>query len=97
LAFAHNKEGTRGASTKGSGEYVHAEKNLLLSIKGNYSLLRDASIYVARISPIPNTREKEFTYSQPCPECTVLLTKCMKTYGLKKVFFTTKDGHSAQN
>ena len=30
----------------------------------------------------------QFKYSQPCPECTVLLEKCMKEYGLKNVYFT---------
>jgi len=88
LASATNKIASRsnGASSRGCRNFIHAEKNLLRSV-GDYSKLRGADIYVMRIGG-----SMEFMYSQPCNECTVLLTKCMREYGLRNVYFT-RAGH----
>jgi hypothetical protein len=84
LAFATNQTASRssGASSRGSQTHIHAEKNLLSRIP--HYLLRGSSIYVMRIKE----NIAEFRYSQPCPECTVLLNKCMRSYGLRNVYFT---------
>ena len=84
LASATNKIASRsnGASSRGCGNFIHAEKNLLRLV-GDYSKLRGADIYVMRIHD-----NMEFMYSQPCNECTVLLKKCMREYGLRNVYFT---------
>jgi len=88
LAEATNKLASRsnGAATRGSQNFIHAERNLLRTI-GDYSKLRGADIYVMRIAPTKDGTI-EFRYSQPCPECTVLLEKCMREYGLRHVYFT---------
>ena len=89
LASATNKEASRtnGAATRGSQNFIHAERNLLRTI-GDYGKLRGSDVYVMRIRLTGKDDEVEFKYSQPCPECTVLLTKCMREYGLKNVYFT---------
>jgi hypothetical protein len=89
LAEATNKIASRsnGAATRGSQNFIHAERNLLRTI-GDISKLRGADIYVMRITTSPTTGEVEFRYSQPCPECTVLMEKCMREYGLRHVYFT---------
>jgi len=86
LATATNKVASRtnGAASRGSQNFIHAEKNLLRSV--DTTKLRGADIYVMRIRM--SGGEAEFCYSQPCPECTVLLNKCIREYGLKNVYFT---------
>jgi hypothetical protein len=86
LASATNKIASRsnGAASRGSQNFIHAEKNLLRSL--DTSKLRGADIYVMRIHT--SDAGLQFKYSQPCPECTVLLTKCIREYGLKNVYFT---------
>ena len=76
---------SNGASTRGAQSYIHAEKNVLRNISRKD--LRDSSMYVMRIKHLSNG-ETNYQYSQPCPECEVLLKKCMQKYGLKQVFFT---------
>lgn len=84
LAAATNKISSRsaGASSRGSQTYIHAEKNAVRSL-GDMSRMRGADMYVMRIGKC------SFMYSQPCPECTTLLLKCMKKYGLRNVYFTS--------
>jgi hypothetical protein len=86
LATATNKTASRsnGASSRGSQNFIHAEKNLLRSV--DLSKMRGADIYVMRVRMVGD--EPVFGYSQPCPECTVLLNKCIREYGLKNVYFT---------
>ena len=88
IAEATNKVASRsnGAATRGSQNFIHAERNLMRVI-GDYNKLRGADIYVMRIG-FKQSSEVEFRYSQPCPECTVLLQKCMREYGVKNVYFT---------
>ena len=90
LAEATNKVASRtnGAASRGSQNYIHAERNVLRTI-GDISKLRGADMYVMRIGKVCKDGEEiEFKYSQPCPECTVMLQKCMREYGLKNVYFT---------
>ena len=87
IAQAYNKLASRsnGASSRGSQCFIHAEKNLIRGLVCT-KLLRGSVIYVLRIS---TTNGGEFAYSQPCPECTVLLKKCIQKYGLRYVYFST--------
>jgi len=89
LAEATNKVASRsnGASSRGSQTYIHAERNVLRAL-GDNSKLRGADMYVMRLAGGCNDTDVEFKYSQPCPECTVLLNKCMREYGLRNVYFT---------
>jgi tRNA(Arg) A34 adenosine deaminase TadA len=86
LAEASNKIASRsnGAATRGSQNYIHAERNVLRAL-GDINKLRGADMYIMRLSKCTGGG---FMYSQPCPECTVLLEKCMREYGLKNVYFT---------
>lgn len=90
ISVVSNKLGSRskGASTSGSQNFIHAEKNLVLSLGKNYSLLKGADIYVMRFG-FDESKCFEFKYSQPCRECTLLLQKCLKRYKLNKVYFTS--------
>ena len=89
LAEATNKVASRsnGASSRGSQSYIHAERNVLRTL-GDLSKLRGADMYVMRLAGGCNDTDVKFKYSQPCPECTVLLNKCMREYGLRNVYFT---------
>lgn len=89
LAEATNKLASRsnGAATRGSQNFIHAERNLIRTI-GDTDKLKGADIYVMRIATSVKTGEIEFRYSQPCPECTVLMEKCLREYGLRHVYFT---------
>jgi len=88
LATATNKVASRsnGAASRGSQNFIHAERNVLRQF--DYSKLRGADMYVMRIGFVCKDGDIEFRYSQPCPECTVLLQKCMREYGLRNVYFT---------
>jgi len=89
LAEATNKLASRsnGAASRGSQNYIHAERNVLRAL-GDTRKLRGADMYVMRLGNVARDAEVEFKYSQPCPECTVLLQKCMREYGLRNVYFT---------
>jgi hypothetical protein len=90
LAEATNKVASRsnGAASRGSQNYIHAERNVLRTL-GDNNKLRGADMYVMRIGKVGRDADDiEFKYSQPCPECTVFLQKCMRQYGLKNVYFT---------
>jgi len=90
LAEATNKVASRsnGAAARGSKNYIHAERNVLRTL-GDTNKLRGADMYVMRIGKVYKQADVQFMYSQPCPECTVLLQKCMREYGLKNVYFTS--------
>ena len=87
IGSAFNKQASQTSGASAKGHTIHAEKNLLISLGGNYKLLQNSDIYVARIT---KTEEEgiHFMYSKPCPECTVLLKKCIDKYKLNKVYFT---------
>ena len=89
LAEATNKLASRsnGAASRGSQNYIHAERNVLRAL-GDTQKLRGADMYVMRLGHVKRDGEVEFKYSQPCPECTVMLEKCMREYGLRNVYFT---------
>lgn len=93
LALALNKiaSRSRGASSRGSKMLIHAERNLVSQTP--HKMLRGADMYVLRLVQRKQRNSsgllpKEFAYSQPCEECTVMLHKCMRDYGLKNVFFS---------
>jgi deoxycytidylate deaminase len=87
LSYATNQLASRssGASSRGSQTYIHAEKNVLRNISKKD--LRGSSMYVMRLKQLPDGTS-QYQYSQPCPECEVLLKKCINKYGLTSVYFT---------
>jgi hypothetical protein len=91
IAEARNEIASRsnGAASRGSMNYIHAEKNVVRQL-GDISKLKGSVMYVMRIGKkFKDSKDYAFKYSQPCPQCTVLLTKCIKSYGLQKVYFTS--------
>jgi hypothetical protein len=89
LAAATNKAGSRSKGSGYSDFSIHAEKNVIKEL-GDITKLRGADMYVMRIS---SDKDKEglekFMCSKPCSECTLFLEKCMREYGLKKVYYTS--------
>ena len=66
--------------------YTHAEISCLDKLKhGDYSL---AKIYVYR-----ETKSGELALARPCEICTMAL----KHYGIKSVFYTTKEGYAEES
>ena len=65
----------------------HAEKNVIKQL-GNIHDLRGADMYVVRISRDPRLEGlDQFVKSNPCPQCTSFLEKCIKEYGLKNIYY----------
>ena len=89
LAAATNKSGTRSKGSGYSDFSIHAEKSVIKEL-GDITKLRGADMYVMRVSP--DTKKEgldKFMCSKPCPECTIFLEKCMREYGLKRVYYTS--------
>ena len=86
LAQASNRIGSRQKGIGYSDKTIHAERNCIRQL-GDLTQLRGADLYVMRISKSPE--KPEFLSSKPCHECEVFLTKCMREYGLKNVYFTS--------
>ena len=82
LAYAANQVGSRSRGSGYSDHSIHAERNVVKEL-GDISQLRGADMYVMRVS-----RKNEFAASKPCAECQVFLEKCMREYGLRKVYYT---------
>lgn len=89
IASASNKIGSRSSGCGYSAYTIHAERNVV-KILGDISQLRGADMYIMRISKdSKKTGFDRFQNSAPCPSCQVFLTKCIREYGLKNVFFTS--------
>lgn len=88
LAKASNRIGTRSRGSGYSNQTIHAERNVIKDI-GDISLIRGADMYIMRLS---KDKKKEgfdrFLGSAPCDSCHLFLSKCMREYGLKNVFYT---------
>jgi hypothetical protein len=65
---------------------IHAERNVL-KVLGDYNKLRDADIYVMRCGKGVNAFN--FINSKPCSECECFLNKCIRKYGLNKIYYTS--------
>jgi len=82
LAVGKNKLGTRSRGSGWNTMSIHAEIDAIKNL-GDTAALRGASIIVVRI----NTAD-EFVNSEPCKNCKCVLEKCMKSYGLEKVYYS---------
>ena len=89
LAYAMNKNGTRSSGSGYSNYSIHAEKNVVKEL-GDISKLRGADMYVMRLSKDKAlTGFDRFIFSKPCCDCEKFLMKCMREYGLKRVYYTS--------
>jgi hypothetical protein len=81
LAQSHNRIGTRSRGVGFSHQTIHAERAVVKEL-GDLSKLRGASLCVWRISAM------NILPSKPCDECQKFLEKCMREYGLLKVYYS---------
>jgi hypothetical protein len=93
IAVATNKIGFKARAFRTGPRYankahgpctIHAEIAVLRSL-GDLSKLRGADMYVWRLSPSIGKPSN----SRPCSECTCVLEKCMREYGLNRVYYST--------
>ena len=87
IAQATNGFGSRSRGSGYSDSSIHAEKNVIKQL-GNIHELRGADMYIVRISRDPRLEGlDQFVKSNPCPQCTSFLEKCIKEYGLKNIYY----------
>lgn len=84
LGIATNSLGSRSKGCGYSERTIHAERAVLKKV-GNVSLLKGATLSVIRIK-----EDGTIANSEPCHSCSVHLKKCMKEYGLRRVYYSTK-------
>lgn len=91
IASATNKIGSRTSGSGYSNYTIHAEKNVVKEL-GDLEHLRGATMYVIRISR-SRTQEgmERVQNSEPCHDCHLFLEKCVKQYGLRRVFYSTTE------
>jgi hypothetical protein len=82
LGMAMNKVGSRSRGAGFSDCTIHAERAVLKQV-GDISKLRGATLVVIRVSVTGELRN-----SKPCAECTCHLNKCIKEYGLSRVYYS---------
>lgn len=82
LAMAMNRAGTRKSGAGFSDCMIHAERAALKRV-GDISKLRGATMVVIRVSVTGELRN-----SKPCAECTCHLNKCIREYGLRRVYYS---------
>lgn len=80
IAKSHNNIGTRCRGSGFSDRTIHAEKAVVKEL-GDISKLRGATLCVWRVSAV------SILPSTPCDDCKLFLTKCMKEYGLRAVYY----------
>jgi hypothetical protein len=86
IAQAHNKIGSRSRGCGYSDNSIHAEKNVVKEV-GDNNKLKGANMYVFRFGR--GTNSDVIMNSKPCYGCTLFLQKCMKKYGLNKVYYSS--------
>jgi deoxycytidylate deaminase len=86
IAEATNRLGSRSRGCGYSNYTIHAERNVV-KVLGDHTKLRDADMYVMRCGRGVNS--EKFINSRPCSDCEYFLTKCMRKYGLKNVYYTS--------
>jgi hypothetical protein len=85
IATARNTIGTRDRGCGWSDYSLHAER-AVVKLLGDLSQLHGCTLEVVRVN-----RQGEYRNSKPCADCEKFLTKCMKTWGLLKVVYSTEE------
>lgn len=67
---------------------IHAEENVV-RVLGDYSKLRGADMYVMKYGR--GEKAQDFVNSKPCEKCECFLNKCMTKYGLRNVYYTSRE------
>jgi hypothetical protein len=82
LATALNKVGSRSKGAGFSSCTIHAERAALKAV-GDIRKLQGATMVVIRVG-----YDGRLMASKPCSECQCHLEKCMRSYGLRRVFYS---------
>ncbi len=82
IAKSRNTIGSRSRGSGWSDHSLHAERAVVKRL-GDISRLRGCSLVVYRVN-----RHGEVLNSKPCSECQKFLEKCIKEYGLRRVFYS---------
>ena len=82
LGIGTNKLGSRSSGSGFSKHTIHAEIQAIKSL-GNLRRLHGSTMFVFRQS-----RTGLPLNSQPCKECSSILTMCMQRWGLSKVYYS---------
>ena len=89
IAMATNKVGSRSRGAGWSDCSIHAEKNVVREL-GDFNKMNGASMYVFRISSASDKIGLEkIQNSVPCHDCHLFLEKCVREYGLMRIFYST--------
>ena len=83
IDMAMNWIGTRSKGCGYDNRSIHAERAVLKKI-GDYTKIAGAVMIVIRIARGTN----EMVNSMPCDGCRPHLEKCVKEYGLKRVYYS---------
>jgi hypothetical protein len=83
MEMATNAVGSRSRGCGYDHRSIHAERAVLKKI-GDYNKLCGAILIVIRISRGTN----ELVDSEPCPHCRPHMEKCVKEYGLRRVYYS---------
>jgi deoxycytidylate deaminase len=93
IASAVNRIGYRQETSKSyyntylhTDRNLHAEENVVRSL-GNYNKMKDADMYIMKFGRGKN--DGAYVNSKPCAKCACFLSKCMREYKLKRVFYTS--------
>lgn len=93
LSVGTNRAGSRSCGSGFSSYSLHAERAAVKAL-GDLSRLRGAELFVLRVPAAGHVRgsgvaARDLLFSRPCHECTVFLEKCMRVWGLRRVFYST--------
>jgi hypothetical protein len=84
IATERNTIGTRERGCGWSDNSLHAER-AVVKLLGDLSQLHGCTLEVVRIN-----KQGEYRNSKPCPDCEKFLLKCMKSWGLLRVKYSTE-------
>lgn len=83
LAIATNAVGSRSRGCGFGDRTIHAEMAVIKRL-GDISKLRGAELIVVRL----HRNSGAVKPSEPCHNCKLTLTKCMREYGLRAVYYS---------
>ena len=83
IEMATNTVGSRARGCGYDDRSIHAERAVLKKL-GDYTKLAGAILVVIRISRGTN----ELVASEPCEHCRPHMEKCVKEYGLRRVYYS---------
>ena len=88
IAYASNTIGSRQKGSGYNSRSLHAEVAVIKKV-GDVRILEGADIFVFRWTPPGSINQHPVSNSCPCHSCNKFLTKCMKKYGLNRVYYSS--------